>query len=253
MLLAFIRSRLLIISLAFASSCASLNGEFDDYLNLLNQYPQTLGPWGDHTKHEIEIVRDPAKILEISAKTGRKAGIVHKDKYWIWLNDVVQFPNGSYGIYSRISWLKGLTGSTGVAVLIVSPKGNLLLNRNYRHATRSWEYELPRGLSHENEAPEATALREVAEETGWHVNELHHLGEMVPDSGICNARVQVFLAKAAYLDEAQPEDSEVIVAVDEFSLSEVKNGLIQNKLRDVNLRDPFLTYALLQAMLRGLL
>ena len=37
----------------------------------------------------------------------------------------------------------------------------VILNVNYRHATRSWELELPRGVREENETVEMTAKREL--------------------------------------------------------------------------------------------
>ncbi|PCI75598.1 hypothetical protein COB21_05500, partial [Candidatus Aerophobetes bacterium] len=116
-----------------------------EYFKYLDQYPATLGPDGSYQEGEIEIIRDREKMLEIQASTNRMVGLVAEDNYWIWLNDAVRFPGGNYGVYGRIIWKCGLESIPGIAVLPLLPNGKIALNRNYRHATRSWEYELPRG------------------------------------------------------------------------------------------------------------
>lgn len=72
------------------------------YFDYLNQYSHTLGPLGNYKKGEIEIILDKDKIGEIEKNTQRKVGVIAEDKYWIWLNDAVRFPNGNYGVYGRL-------------------------------------------------------------------------------------------------------------------------------------------------------
>jgi ADP-ribose pyrophosphatase len=237
------------------------SSHIEDYLVFLKEHLQTLGPLGDHSKGEIEIVIDPLKIAQIEQTTGRKAGLVYQDKYWMWINDPVQFPNDSYGIYSRILWNRSLEGRSGVAVLALTPEGKIALNRNYRHATRSWEYELPRGLVNSGETPEAAAVREAQEETGMILTEIRSLGEMAPDTGLTNTLVSLFFARTAKKEAATPEASEAIASVDTFTVQEVKKGLaqgyltveIEGKTLSIPMRDPFLAFALLQAETKGFL
>lgn len=233
----------------------------DLYFHYLDIYSSRLGPFGNADQGEIEIVRDREKIAEIEKMTGRQAGVIAQDKYWIWINDPVKFPNGKYGIYGRFLWVITLENTAGVAVMPILPNGKIALNRNYRHATRSWEYELPRGKLESNESPESGAMREVKEETGMILDTLHRLGDMAVDSGFTNSVVPIFLAKVAYQEEAVPEDSEAIASIDAFSIKELKQGYkdgyltinIEGKPCKVNVRDSFLAYALLQAELHSLL
>lgn len=244
--------------LCLQSLYASSNEIFSDYFDYLNTYPQTLGPDGAHEQGEIEIIRDEAKMLEIQEKTGRKVGVVADDKYWIWLNDVVRFPGGNYGVYSRIVWKCELEGIAGVAILPVLPGKKIALKRNYRHATRSWEYELPRGGLLPGEKPEEAAKREALEETGLQADEVIYLGSMNPDSGLTSTCVPVFLAKITNRQEANPEDTKAIASVDTFTSNELRQGLndgyliteIDQKKVEVSLKDPFLTFAVLQWMLK---
>lgn len=250
----------LIIFLVFTASLQATK-DLDTYFQYLKKYADVLGPMGNADKGEIEIVKDLDKIQEIEKATGRQVGIIAEDKYWLWINDPVKFPSGKYGVYGRFMWQQTLKGVTGVAVMAVLPNGRIVLNRNYRHATRSWEYELPRGGANPGESKEACARREVQEETGMHLDKLYLLGEMAADTGYTNAVVPIFMAKVVKQEGAAPEDSEAIAGIESFSFEELKQGYIKGYLtfeengKSVNipLRDPFLSYALFQAQIQNLL
>lgn len=230
---------------------AQENPALDKYFDYLGRCP-TLGPLGNADQGEIEIVRDRAKIADIEQQMKRQVGIIAEDKYWIWINDAVKFPNGKYGVYGRIIWRQSLQGIPGVAVMAVLPNGKIVLNRNYRHATRSWEYELPRGGVNPNETIQAAATREVKEETGMVIEELELLGYMTPDTGLTNTVVPLFLAKVVDHQESEPEDSEAIAAIEAFSIDELRKGFkdgylsvkVGDKVQKIPLRDPFLAFCL---------
>lgn len=229
------------------------------YLDLLHQYPTTLGPWGDWRQGEIEIIQDSNAIQDIQNQTGRTVGIIAQDKYWLWLNDAVQFPNGKTGVYGRLLWQQSLKGAPGVAVMCILPDQKIVLNCNYRHATRSWELELPRGCISSGESMFDAAKREVSEETGMQIDQLVLLGEMAIDTGMTNSVVPIFLAKVLHQGQASPEDSEAITDIVAFSLNDLYSGIkagkiemqVHGKLQEVKLRDPFLCYALLQMQIQG--
>lgn len=231
----------------------------EDYFDYLDKYPKLSSYLGDAEQGEIEIILDKQKISAIQKQTGRMVGIVGKDTYWLWINDAVKFPSGKEGVYSRLLSIQSLRGPTGVAVMPILPNGKIALNRNFRHATRSWEYELPRGGVNINETIEEAAMREVKEETGMILENLKLLGHIAPDSGITNAIIPIFLAKTVAQEEAQPEDSEAIAAIEAFSIEEIKKGFIDGylsaqvngELCQIPLRDPFLAFAIFQAELQS--
>src|SRR4051812_10212500 len=118
---AFITSLLICAS----SLCLAEDGKtaLQSYFDLFQKYPNTLGPDGNSSQGEIEIIRDPARIQEIAKSTGRKVGIICQDKYWLWISDAVKFPSGAYGVYNRILWKNSLNGPAGVAVMPILPNG----------------------------------------------------------------------------------------------------------------------------------
>ncbi len=226
------------------------------YLQYLKQY-EVLKPLGNVAQGEIEIITDQETMEKLEKIMGRKVGIVAQDKYWIWINDAVHFPSGKDGIYGRILNQQALKGLCPAAVMPILPDGRIVLVRQYRHCTRSWEYELPRGGANPEESTQAVAIREAKEETGMVVDQLSLLGTMALDTGMTNTVVPIYSAKVVAKEEATPEESEAIASIEAFSVQELKQGYIDGYLIEKNsgakipLRDPFLAFALFQAELRN--
>lgn len=84
---------------------------------------------------------------------------------------------------------------TGVSVFPLW-EGKVGLLRVYRHPLRAYCWELPRGFIDEGEAAEASARRELEEETGLicRAEDLQSLGLYAPEAGTMAARVHLFLA-----------------------------------------------------------
>jgi ADP-ribose pyrophosphatase len=82
-----------------------------------------------------------------------------------------------------------------IAVVPVDPAGNVVLIRQYRHATGGMIVEIPAGnMDREGESPEQCVQRELAEEVGFAAGRLVKLfeGYLVP--GYCNEYMHFFLA-----------------------------------------------------------
>jgi ADP-ribose pyrophosphatase len=259
----------------FFSQAAFGNQSLENYLSYMEQIAK---PNGDHREGEIEIVIDPIKIAEIQkvqenrllqkgfskvdAVEFSRTGIVYEDQYWLFLRDAVYFPKKVPGTYNRLIWKSELKNdSPGVAVLPVLPSGHIVLNLNYRHATRSWELELPRGMIRQGETSEQSALREVKEETGLIASSLVFLGNIAPDTGVLSSVIPVFIGKITAQEASNPDYSEAIAGTIALKKEELIQGFIkgfievsvQGKKKELPLRDSFLSFALFQAELRKLL
>lgn len=225
------------------------------YLELIKKHPHIVLSRGDASQGEIEILLNEERMALIEKKFGRDVGVVKQDRYWIWINDACKFPSGNEGIYGRILWVRGLESPVqGVAVMPITSKGKIVLNCNFRHSTRSWEIELPRGVVNAGETAEDAAKREASEETGRSIAEIRLLGEIPPDTGVLGVVVPVFVAKVASIDVQRQEDGEAIEEILELSIEEIKKAFaegyykckLRGEWRQVRFRDPFLAYAILR-------
>ena len=73
----------------------------------------------------------------------------------------------------------------------------LLLVRQYRYAVDGWQLELPAGGIESGETPRAAAERELREESGLQIEELHGLGYTYPSAGSTSEKAYLFAARCA--------------------------------------------------------
>ncbi|MCB1213336.1 MAG: NUDIX hydrolase [Chlamydiia bacterium] len=204
----------------------------------------------------------PSQADDLAARCSRP-GVVCEDQFWIWIRDIVISPQGYKHTYNRIVWKCDLDRVGGAAALpvIVDKEGSkkYVIQLAFRHATNSWEFEMPRGGSKPNENSKETAKREILEETGCVTEDLVELGAITPDSGLTSSVVPVFLGKVTAQGSAKNDKTEAIKGEYAFTLKELQEGLkrgyievdLDNSKQRVPLRDPFLSYALLMEQIRA--
>jgi len=263
-----------LLSIIFFSSAIFAHSP---YLKLLEQFPETLGRHGSWKQGEIEVATTPSEIKRIEnhcrhrlirmgyspeeAEKHTHVGIISEDHYLYWIRDAVTFPGGIPGTYDRIVWKSSLTGPGGVVVFPVLPNKKIVMNINFRHATRSWEMELPRGARKAHETAEQAALRELKEETGCLANKFILLGNVTPDTGILSGAVPVYFGQVREKKERHQDESEAIAVNIDMTIDEIREAFtkgyviidIKDEKTKVYCRDPFLSFALLQAMWRKLI
>ena len=100
----------------------------------------------------------------------------------------LRLPNG------KVCELELIRHPGAAAVVPVDDAGNVLLIRQYRHATGGWLVEVPAGKLDPGEAPETCALREVEEETGHRPSTLAPLGWIWTTPGFTDERIWLYLA-----------------------------------------------------------
>jgi len=85
-----------------------------------------------------------------------------------------------------------------IGILAVTADGQIPLVRQYRPALDRFTLELPAGLLEPGENPADTAVRELAEETGFQVvGGIHLLGCMAADTGRLENRMWGYFAECA--------------------------------------------------------
>lgn len=123
-----------------------------DYLALVRARPELFrNPEGAAfviLLDEAEIRQAEAHVAGLLAKVGApkewaEVGIAFRDQYVLLLRDAVRFADGSLGTYIRM--VAPENSFQGVAILPVWQR-QVLLIRHFRHATRAWHLEVPRGF-----------------------------------------------------------------------------------------------------------
>jgi ADP-ribose pyrophosphatase len=82
-----------------------------------------------------------------------------------------------------------------VAILPVVDAEHICLIRNHRPVLGETLLEIPAGTLDPQEAPEAAAIRELAEETGYKAGRWRKLCVFIPSPGVLSERTHVFVAE----------------------------------------------------------
>ncbi len=118
-----------------------------------------------------------------------------------------------------------------VVVLPFLDDGRVVLVRNYRVAVKERLVELPAGTIDSGEDPLATAMRELAEETGYNAGNMELLLTFCMSPGILDEKMHLFLATALTAGEMALEPGEDInpfVCTWDEALSMVRRGEIRD-------------------------
>nr|WP_263324584.1 NUDIX hydrolase [Neobacillus sp. Marseille-Q6967] len=142
------------------------------------------------------------------------------DRFKLTIDEVI-LPNGDKKTFSYLDFNKG------VCILPVTNDGEVLVLKQYRHAFKTWEWELPAGsIDAADDSPLETAKRELEEETGYTAEHWLELGNFYPSPGSTAEEIFLFAAAGLTATEQNLENSEQL-DVHKISMQELKT-LVQN-------------------------
>lgn len=125
----------------------------------------------------------------------------------------VELPGG------RRSTMDFVEHPDAAAIVPLTDDGEVILLRQYRHATGEWLREIPAGKLDPGESPEDGARRECAEESGWRPRRLEALGYIWTTPGFTNERIWLFLGRDLE-PVGQGLDPDEVLAVERLPLRE---------------------------------
>lgn len=172
-------------------------------------------------------------------------GITYEDSYIFVLRDLVKFPSGQFGSYFRILNTSDLSGGQATVILPVV-NGKTVLMRQFRHSTRSWHWEVPRGFGEPHTSPETNARKELMEEIEGQISSLIDLGDYHSNTGISGARVRLFYADLVSIGRVSSDEG-----IGSYRLVDTER--LEKMIRDSEITDGFSIAAYTRAKLRGLI
>ena len=156
------------------------------------------------------------------------------------LNDTTEFRAPVFDVVrSRIRFPDGLETERvtvihpgAVALVVVDEDGRWLLVTQYRHAARAELLEIPAGTREVGEAPEATAAREVREETGYAAASLVRLGGAWMAPGFCSEYIDFYLATGLRHDPLPQDHDEYLTEPVRLTVDELYAAVDEGRVQD---------------------
>jgi len=100
-----------------------------------------------------------------------------------------------------------------VNVIPVTPAGEVVLIRQYRHGLGDMTLEIPGGIIEPGDTPQAAARRELCEETGYKDSETELIGFVLPNPAFLNNRCYTCVARDVFPAGAQSQDEKEDIEV----------------------------------------
>ena len=120
---------------------------------------------------------------------------------------------------------------TWVTAVALTKDGQLILERQYRHALGETNFEIPGGcVDDTDKSLQAAIERELLEETGYRFDHFEYLGRTSANPSTNSNWMHMYLATGGELVQAQELDHNEEIEVHLFSMDEVKQCLRENKI-----------------------
>jgi len=139
--------------------------------------------------------------------------------------DKVLCPNGNESIREIVRH------PGGAAILAITDKEEVILERQFRYSYDEVIYEIPAGKLEKGEDPYYAALREFEEETGNKTEKLESLGVTYPTCGYSSEIIYLYLAKY-FVKTATHFDDDEVIELEYIPLDDVIKMIEDGRIKD---------------------
>jgi len=137
--------------------------------------------------------------------------------------DQITLPDGS-----RVT--REIVSHPGAAAVVPILPDGVLLVRQYRHAVRSYLWEIPAGKLELGEKPLCCAQRELAEETGYVAKDWAELASFYTSPGFSDEQITLFHASDLQKETSRRTDEIADCRV--FPLPHIEQMILRSKITD---------------------
>lgn len=125
--------------------------------------------------------------------------------------------------------------SDWVNVVAVTPNNEIVMIKQFRHGSKTYELEIPGGLIDDTDKdPVHAGVRELLEETGYSGSPALHIGSVYPNPALQNNQCHTILVlnakKTSELSLEEHEDIETILVKENQINNLIKNGTIKHSI-----------------------
>jgi ADP-ribose pyrophosphatase len=117
-----------------------------------------------------------------------------------------------------------------VNAVAVTEENKIVLVRQYRHSADIISLEIPGGVIDGDEPPEEAIKRELLEETGYAFKTQELIATVYANPATANNRTFTYLLTGGVRTQEQHLDEHEILNVEEYTLEEAKQLLMENKI-----------------------
>ena len=150
---------------------------------------------------------------------------IHKGPWATLRSDKCQMPGGhiveDYYVLEYPNWVNAVA---------VTEEGKILMVRQYRHAAGIVSLEIPGGVIDPGETAQQGLKRELLEETGYLFENFELLCVTYANPSTANNQTSCYLARGGRKVQEQHLDEQEEIIVTAYSISEVKQMLLENKI-----------------------
>lgn len=186
----------------------------------LNDLPPTTRYIGSAARGEIEII--PGSN---SDKSEGPPGIQFESREYFLVRDAVRFPSGAETTPLRLI-PKSIEGGPSGVVVLAHRDGTLFFRRTFRHGTRRWEVETPRGRRDGKCTAAEAARNELEQELGFQANSIEEIGTIASETALMPSRLPVFWAELTPAKpHAEPEKTEAMGPIVGLQFHEISDHI----------------------------
>lgn len=138
---------------------------------------------------------------------------------------VVESVNGSEAIRDVVEHVGG------AIMVAITDEGKILMERQFRKPLEKAILELPAGKADPDEAPEITASRELAEETGYSAGSVKHLVSYYPTCGYSSELLHIYICRDLTPGDTNWDPTECLDLI-EYDADELIDMIMKGEIRD---------------------